>query len=112
MHTFMPYGMQLCIASLICVAVIAGASLLVYWHVTAGHYILQMQHIWDRTLPQPLLKTREMSEAQKQLGPPLFRLAGLAIGNGLTDPALQVVSADCVSDCHACLAFGILTLAE
>ena len=31
-----------------------------------------------------------MSETMLQLGPPLFRLTGLAIGNGLTDPALQV----------------------
>ena len=31
-----------------------------------------------------------MSETMLQLGPPLFRLTGLAVGNGLTDPALQV----------------------
>ena len=29
-------------------------------------------------------------DAADALGPPLFRLAGLAIGNGLTDPPTQV----------------------
>ena len=49
-----------------------------------------MQQVWNLTASQPLLKSREMSETMLQLGPPLFRLTGLAIGNGLTDPALQV----------------------
>ena len=49
-----------------------------------------MQRVWNLTASQPLLKSREMSETMLQLGPPLFRLTGLAVGNGLTDPALQV----------------------
>ena len=47
-----------------------------------------MQRVWNLTASQ--LKSPEMSETMLQLGPPLFRLAGLAVGNGLTDPALQV----------------------
>ena len=49
-----------------------------------------MQQVWNLTASQPLLKSRQMSENMLQLGPPLFRLTGLAVGNGLTDPALQV----------------------
>ena len=60
------------------------------WHIIVGHFILQMQRVWNPTVSQPLLKSREMSETMLQLGPPLFRLTGLAVGNGLTDPALQV----------------------
>lgn len=50
-----------------------------------------MEQVWNLTAAQPLLKTREMSESMLQLGPPLFKLAGLAVGNGLTDPSLQVL---------------------
>ncbi|KAL3157467.1 hypothetical protein ABBQ32_011934 [Trebouxia sp. C0010 RCD-2024] len=57
-----------------------------------GHYILQMEQVRTCAPPQPLLKTRAMSVTAQQLGPPLFKLAGLAIGNGLTDPALQVLT--------------------
>lgn len=59
-----------------------------------------MQQVWNLTGPQYLLKTWEMSETTLQLGPPLFHLAGLAVGNGLTDPALQVGSASRATDCR------------
>ncbi len=45
--------------------------------------------------PEPaqpqLVETQEVPAQMLQLGPPLFKLAGLAIGNGLTDPKLQVM---------------------
>lgn len=52
-----------------------------------------MQRVWNPTASQPLLRSRELSEIMLQLGPPLFRLTGLAVGNGFTDPALQVAFA-------------------
>ena len=39
---------------------------------------------------QALLQKRLLPERATALGPPLFKLTGLAIGNGLTDPATQV----------------------
>ena len=38
----------------------------------------------------PLQVQRHIPQAMMGLGPPLFSLTGLAIGNGLTDPQLQV----------------------
>ena len=38
---------------------------------------------------QGLLTRRQLPKRATDLGPPLFKLAGLAIGNGLTDPATQ-----------------------
>ena len=39
---------------------------------------------------QALLQKRLLPERATALGPPLFKLTGLAVGNGLTDPATQV----------------------
>ena len=59
---------------------------------STGHYILQLEHMHRPDPAQPqLLETQEMPAQMLQLGPPLFKLAGLAIGNGLTDPKLQVI---------------------
>ncbi len=59
---------------------------------SAGHYILQLEHMHRPEPTQPqLVETQEVPAQMLQLGPPLFKLAGLAIGNGLTDPKLQVM---------------------
>ena len=64
---------------------------LVLSFMSAGHYILQMQQAHEASPARPpLLHTQPLSQQMLQLGPPLFQLAGLAIGNGLTDPQLQV----------------------
>ncbi|DBB10125.1 TPA: hypothetical protein ACH3X3_001709 [Trebouxia sp. C0006] len=59
-----------------------------------GHYILQLEHMHKPEQPaQPqLVETQEVPTQMLQLGPPPFKLAGLAIGNGLTDPKLQVLT--------------------
>lgn len=58
-----------------------------------GHYILQLGHMHKPDPAQPqLLETQEVPAQMLQLGAPLFKLAGLAIGNGLTDPKLQVLT--------------------
>ena len=65
-----------------------------HYHVrSAGHYILQLEHMHKPEQPaQPqLVETQEVPTQMLQLGPPPFKLAGLAIGNGLTDPKLQVM---------------------
>ena len=57
----------------------------------AGHYILQMQQVHQTNPDRPALQhTKPFSDEMLELGPPVFKLAGLAIGNGLTDPQLQV----------------------
>ena len=76
----------------------------------AGHYILQMQQAHQVKPARPaLMHTQPLSQQMLQLGPPLFQLAGLAIGNGLTDPQLQVLPGFCCiriiillarADCH------------
>lgn len=38
----------------------------------------------------PLQVHQPIPQVMMDLGPPLFRLVGLGIGNGLTDPQLQV----------------------
>lgn len=52
---------------------------------------MQQARIADAAKPA-LMHTQQLSPQMLQLGPPLFQLAGLAIGNGLTDPQLQVSS--------------------
>ena len=47
-----------------------------------------MEQVKQRS--QALLQKRLLPERATALGPPLFKLTGLAIGNGLTDPATQV----------------------
>lgn len=65
----------------------------------AGHFILQAEGSAARGTASPnpglskLAYTRPLpARFAQQLQPPVFRLAGLAIGNGLTDPASQVRS--------------------
>ena len=53
-----------------------------------GHFILEMEQVTPRS--QSLLQKRLLPERATALGSPLFKLTGLAIGNGLTDPATQV----------------------
>ena len=67
----------------------------------AGHYILQLEqaHRPDHSQPK-LMEVQHIPNEMLQLGPPLFKLAGLAIGNGLTDPKLQVPF---TTVCHCCL---------
>ena len=51
-------------------------------------------------LGSQLLERQPVSETMLRLGPPLFKLVGLAIGNGLTDPSLQVTTAEgCTGYC-------------
>ncbi|KAL4420440.1 hypothetical protein ABPG75_010096 [Micractinium tetrahymenae] len=95
--------------------VIAGESYAGKYVPSIGHFILQQSTAPNGTLPTGstagssragslrLTERRpvppELLAARPLLAqPPLFRLAGLAIGNGLTDPATQVMS-------HADVAF-------
>ncbi len=62
----------------------------------AGHFILQAECSAAQTAAQAgaacgrLTHARPVPDAHAaRLRPPAFRLAGLAIGNGLTDPASQ-----------------------
>ena len=60
-----------------------------------GHFILEMEdaHSESRMGKQAqLLERRQLPKRATDLGPPLFKLTGLAIGNGLTDPATQARS--------------------
>eukprot|EP00884_Botryococcus_braunii_P019093 jgi/Botrbrau1/5868/Bobra.0366s0047.1 len=58
-----------------------------------GHYILQQMEEHGQlsvtTKRGPLQHRRSIPERGRRLGPPNFFLKGLAIGNGLTDPASQ-----------------------
>lgn len=60
----------------------------------AGHFIVQAQ-MAAQDPAVPLSSLRAFSESARNLGPPLFKLAGLAIGNGLTAPVSQVCSFLC-----------------
>ena len=57
----------------------------------AGHFILEMEAAHGESMDgQPeLQERRQLPKRARDLGPPLFKLTGLAIGNGLTDPATQ-----------------------
>ncbi|KAK9811811.1 hypothetical protein WJX72_010540 [[Myrmecia] bisecta] len=58
-----------------------------------GHFILDMeQHYGLNRRPSGLCHTRALPQRALALGPPVFCLAGLAIGNGLTDPFRQVTT--------------------
>lgn len=52
-----------------------------------GHFIVQAQASADS---RPLSAIRDFPRRAQMLGPPRFHLAGLVIGNGLTDPVTQV----------------------
>ena len=57
----------------------------------AGHFILEMEAAAaGRKNGSRLLQQKtQLSQRAGDLGPPLFNMTGLAIGNGLTDPATQ-----------------------
>lgn len=56
-----------------------------------GHYILEMEELHrPRQDAVPLQVHQPVPQLMMDLGAPLFQLKGLAIGNGLTDPHLQV----------------------
>ncbi|KAK9804643.1 hypothetical protein WJX73_003407 [Symbiochloris irregularis] len=56
----------------------------------AGHLIVQAQAF---ARGQPLSALRDFPLRARSLGPPLFSLGGLVIGNGLTDPVSQILHA-------------------
>ncbi|CAK0783932.1 hypothetical protein CVIRNUC_007135 [Coccomyxa viridis] len=58
-----------------------------------GHFILEMERAAGdpRGIGQALQHVRELPKRATDLGPPRFRLTGLAVGDGLTDPATQVL---------------------
>ena len=58
----------------------------------AGHFILEMEGAAGdpRERVQALQHVRELPKRATDLGPPRFKLTGLAVGDGLTDPATQV----------------------
>ena len=65
----------------------------------AGHYILQMEELARHSqagrgvrLPQTprLQQQRQLPGGPHSAEAPKFRLAGIAVGDGLTDPLLQV----------------------
>lgn len=56
----------------------------------AGHYILQMKRLYGaKTLEAAYPLAASLPPNAADFGPPKFRLEGLAIGNGLTDPIAQ-----------------------
>jgi vitellogenic carboxypeptidase-like protein len=57
-----------------------------------GHFILQMQQQQGNPAQPSLPQMRQIPDRALQLGPPQFKLAGLAVGNGLTDPKKQVLT--------------------
>lgn len=59
----------------------------------AGHFILEMEGAAGdpRGRGLALQHVRELPRRAIDLGPPRFKLTGLAVGDGLTDPATQVV---------------------
>lgn len=57
----------------------------------AGHFVLHMEARHGRARATlAAAGALRVPDAADALGPPLFRLAGLAVGNGLTDPPTQV----------------------
>lgn len=57
----------------------------------SGHFVLQVEaaHGQQREGRAPLTQSRALPERALRTGPPAFYLAGLAVGNGLTDPRTQ-----------------------
>lgn len=53
---------------------------------------MEEAHEQSRAGQPGLLHRRQLPKRATDLGPPLFKLTGLAIGNGLTDPATQARS--------------------
>lgn len=81
--------------------------------LSTGHYILQLGHMHKPDPAQPqLLETQEVPAQMLQLGAPLFKLAGLAIGNGLTDPKLQVMPLPLLPQDVACAAAAFTAIAH
>lgn len=75
----------------------------------AGHFVLQIEEQLGQIRQSPLLSQRRLlPQRALEIGPPLFDLAGLAIGNGLTDPRTQVRTARCIQSSaplyqHCCM---------
>ena len=70
-----------------------------------GHYILELEELHrPRRNAVPLQVHQPLTQLMMDLGPPLFKLTGLAIGNGLTDPQLQVSNAECNTHCYIVVA--------
>lgn len=62
----------------------------------AGHFVLQMEARHGRARAElAATDALHVPDAADALGPPLFRLVGLAVGNGLTDPPTQVTRVGC-----------------
>lgn len=60
-----------------------------------GHYIHMMERVYDMRDERPEHPAhRTISAVASSFGAPKFRLQGLAIGNGLTDPGMQVGSSN------------------
>ncbi|KAK9835987.1 hypothetical protein WJX81_004007 [Elliptochloris bilobata] len=73
---------------------VAGESYAGKFVPSLGHFVLQMEARHGRARVElaaaDALPVPEAAGALGALGAPLFRLVGLAIGNGLTDPHTQV----------------------
>ena len=61
-------------------------------HDSAGHFILQVSKELGALQASHLIHQRTIPAEALQAGQPKFHLAGLAIGDGLTHPELQVAS--------------------
>lgn len=86
--------------------VVTGESYAGKYVPSLTHFVLQFE-VELGLRPDRLLHHRPLPPATLELGPPLFKLLGAAIGNGLTNPQAQVmVHADV---CHA---LGIIDQAQ
>lgn len=74
--------------------VVAGESYAGKYVPSLVHYILQLQEALGPALGgrAPLTKSRPVPPRMLAAGAPLFNLSGAIIGNGLTDPAAQVMT--------------------
>ncbi|CAL8469775.1 g9317 [Coccomyxa elongata] len=79
--------------------IITGESYAGKYVPSIGHFVLQIEEQLGQNRQSPTLSQRRLlPQRALEMGPPLFDLAGLAIGNGLTDPRTQVLQ-------HADVAF-------
>ncbi len=59
--------------------------------ICAGHFVLQIEEeLGGMKRGSGVTKRRLLPQRALDMGRPVFDLAGLAIGNGLTDPRSQV----------------------
>ncbi|BDA47762.1 probable serine carboxypeptidase CPVL [Coccomyxa sp. Obi] len=79
--------------------IITGESYAGKYVPSIGHFVLQIEEQLGQDRRRALLSQRRLlPQRALEMGPPLFDLAGLAVGNGLTDPRTQVLQ-------HADVAF-------